>query len=60
MAGGWRGQRREGGRPLARRLVQPFQRTRGALGVGLLLCCAGLARLAGAATITEFPLAVSS
>jgi hypothetical protein len=45
-----------GGRPLASRRLQPFERTRAALGVGLLLCCVGLARLAGAATITEFPL----
>jgi virginiamycin B lyase len=45
-----------GGRPLARRRLELFQRTRAALGVGLFLCCTGLARLAGAATITEFPL----
>ncbi len=48
------------GRPLARRLLEPFRRTRGALVVGLVLWCAGLVGVAGAATITEFPLTFNS
>jgi virginiamycin B lyase len=44
------------GRPLARRLLGLFWCTRGALVVGLALSCAGLEGVAGAATITEFPI----
>ena len=44
------------GRPLARRLLEPFRRTHGALVAGLVLWCAGLVSVAGAATITEFSL----
>ena len=40
----------------ARRLLGPFRRTRAALVVGLAFCCMGLVGVAGAATITEFPI----
>ncbi len=42
------------GRPLARRLLGLFRRTRAALVAGLALWCVGLVGVAGAATITEF------
>ena len=43
-------------RPIVRRPLEPFRRTTGGLVAGLALLCAGLVSVAGAATITEFPL----
>jgi len=46
-----------GGQPLGRRLLELYRRTRDALVVGLLLCCAGPAPPADAAiVIREFPI----
>src|SRR5574337_476468 len=47
------------GRPLMRRLLEPFRRTCG-VGLALALCYAGLVGAAGAATITEFPVTTAS
>ncbi len=44
------------GLPRARWLVELFRRLRGVLVAGLVLCCAGLVGVAGATTITEFPI----
>ena len=43
------------GRPLTRRLLEPFRRTC-RVGLALALCYAGLVGAAGAATTTEFPI----
>ena len=48
------------GRPLARRLLDLLRRTHGALVAGLVLWCAGLVGVAGAATITEFAILTAS
>src|SRR5574337_1249198 len=47
------------GRPLMRRLLEPFRRTCG-VGLALALCYVGLVGVAGAATITEFPVTTVS
>ncbi|MDD5558472.1 hypothetical protein [Candidatus Methylomirabilis sp.] len=47
------------GRPLMRRLLEPFRRTCG-VGLALALCYVGLVGAAGAATITEFPVTTVS
>ena len=47
------------GRPLTRRLLEPFRRTC-RVGLALALCYAGLVGAAGAATITEFSIPTGS